>query len=72
MPASVTHAPLCRFVVLGGSKGHVATFDWAQQQLGCELQLKETVRDVQYAARAPRHAGAALTAACRCVRAVCR
>ena len=34
--------------MLGGSKGHVATFDWTQQKLGCELQLKESVRDVQY------------------------
>jgi len=36
-----------RDLVLGGRKGHVATFDWREGKVGCELQLGETVRDVQ-------------------------
>lgn len=36
-----------RDLLLGGRKGHVATFDWREGKLGCELQLQETVRDVQ-------------------------
>jgi len=35
-------------VLIGGRKGHLATFDWTNQRLGCEVQVKESVRDVQY------------------------
>jgi len=34
-------------LVLAGRKGHVATFDWREGKLWCELQLGETVRDVR-------------------------
>ncbi|KAI0124955.1 BING4CT domain-containing protein [Xylariales sp. AK1849] len=37
-----------RELLLGGRKGHVATMDWRSGKLGCELQLNETVRDVQW------------------------
>lgn len=37
-----------RELLLGGRKGHVATFDWREGRLGCELQLGETVRDVRW------------------------
>ncbi|KJZ70382.1 hypothetical protein HIM_10226 [Hirsutella minnesotensis 3608] len=37
-----------RNLLLGGRKGHVATMDWREGKLGCELQLKETVRDVRW------------------------
>ncbi|TPX40146.1 hypothetical protein CcCBS67573_g10639, partial [Chytriomyces confervae] len=37
-----------KFLLVGGRKGHVATFDWKSKKLGCELHLKETVRDVQW------------------------
>ena len=37
-----------RELLLGGRKGHVATFDWREGKLGCELQLGETVRDVRW------------------------
>jgi len=37
-----------RWMLIGGRKGHVASFDWKTAKLGCELQLKETVRDVWY------------------------
>lgn len=37
-----------RNLLLAGRKGHVATMDWREGKLGCELQLKETVRDVRW------------------------
>lgn len=37
-----------RQLLLSGRKGHVATMDWRQGKLLCELQLKETVRDVKW------------------------
>ena len=43
--------PNCgRAQLLGGRKGHVALMDWSRGRLECELHLKETVRDVTYAA----------------------
>jgi U3 small nucleolar RNA-associated protein 7 len=36
-----------RDLLLAGRKGHVATFDWREGKLGCELQLGETVRDAR-------------------------
>jgi U3 small nucleolar RNA-associated protein 7 len=33
-----------RELLVGGRKGHVATMDWRDGKLGCELQLGETVR----------------------------
>jgi U3 small nucleolar RNA-associated protein 7 len=38
---------LYRYLLLGGKKGHVAAFDWKSAKILCEMQLKETVRDVQ-------------------------
>jgi len=35
-------------LLLGGRKGHVASFNWKEGKLSCELQLGETVHDVQY------------------------
>ncbi|KAI1388283.1 BING4CT-domain-containing protein [Hypoxylon trugodes] len=34
-----------RELLLAGRRGHVATMDWREGKLGCELQLGETVRD---------------------------
>ena len=36
-----------RFVLIGGRRGHLATFDWAAKKLGSECHVQETVRDVQ-------------------------
>ena len=37
-----------RELLLAGRKGHVATIDWRDGKLGCELQLGETVRDAKW------------------------
>lgn len=37
-----------RHLLLAGRKGHVATMDWREGKLGCELQLGETVRDAKW------------------------
>ncbi|KAJ5226034.1 U3 small nucleolar RNA-associated protein 7 [Penicillium chermesinum] len=37
-----------RNLLLAGRKGHVATMDWRDGKLGCELQLNETVRDARW------------------------
>jgi U3 small nucleolar RNA-associated protein 7 len=37
-----------RDLLLAGRKGHVATMDWREGELGCELQLRETVRDATW------------------------
>ncbi|EFX06341.1 small nucleolar ribonucleoprotein complex [Grosmannia clavigera kw1407] len=37
-----------RELLLAGRKGHVATMDWREGKLGCELQLGETIRDIRW------------------------
>lgn len=37
-----------RHLLLAGRKGHVATMDWREGKLGCELHLNETVRDAKW------------------------
>jgi len=37
-----------RHLLVAGRKGHVATMDWRDGKLGCELQLGETVRDARW------------------------
>jgi U3 small nucleolar RNA-associated protein 7 len=37
-----------RELLVAGRKGHVATMDWRDGKLGCELQLGETVRDAKW------------------------
>jgi U3 small nucleolar RNA-associated protein 7 len=37
-----------RHLLIAGRKGHVATMDWRDGKLGCELQLGETVRDARW------------------------
>lgn len=39
---------LDRFLLIGGKKGHLATMDWQNKKLGCEVHVQETVRDVRY------------------------
>lgn len=37
-----------RELLLAGRKGHVATMDWREGKLGCEIQLGQTVRDAKW------------------------
>ncbi|KAF1811243.1 BING4CT-domain-containing protein [Eremomyces bilateralis CBS 781.70] len=37
-----------RHLLLAGRKGHIATMDWRDGKLGCELHLNETVRDAKW------------------------
>lgn len=37
-----------RSILLGGHRGHIATFDWRTKKLGCEFHVRETVRDIQW------------------------
>ena len=37
-----------RNLLLAGRKGHVSTMDWRAGELGCELQLNESVRDAKW------------------------
>ncbi len=41
-----------RGLLLAGRKGHVSTMDWRAGKLGCELQLRETVRDAKVSIQA--------------------
>ncbi|KAF9439234.1 Small subunit (SSU) processome component [Entomortierella beljakovae] len=47
-PYSIDYTRNGRHLLIGGRKGHVAAFDWQAGRLGCELQLKETVRDITW------------------------
>ena len=37
----------CRYLLLGGRKGHLALMDWRDRQLMCEIMVQETVKDVR-------------------------
>lgn len=43
-PYVCDYTPNGKGLLLAGRKGHVATMDWRDGRLGCELQLRETVR----------------------------
>ncbi|KAF9582162.1 Small subunit (SSU) processome component [Lunasporangiospora selenospora] len=47
-PYSIDYTRNGRHLLIGGRKGHVAGFDWMTGRLSCELQLRETVRDVTW------------------------
>ena len=47
-PYSVDFTPNGRDLVIGGRKGHVAVIRWSDYKLQSEIQLRETVRDVQF------------------------
>jgi U3 small nucleolar RNA-associated protein 7 len=36
------------FLLLGGSKGHVAMLEWKTKKLRCEFQVKEKIRDIKF------------------------
>lgn len=47
-PYSADYTRNGRRLLLAGRKGHVSTMDWRAGELGCELQLQETVRDAKW------------------------
>jgi U3 small nucleolar RNA-associated protein 7 len=47
-PYMATYTRNGRSLLLAGRKGHVATMDWRDGKLGCEIQLGETIRDVTW------------------------
>ncbi|KAK4455553.1 hypothetical protein QBC34DRAFT_315659 [Podospora aff. communis PSN243] len=47
-PYTCDYSRTGRDLLLAGRKGHVATMDWREGKLGCELQLGETIRDSRW------------------------
>ncbi|CAM9135797.1 unnamed protein product, partial [Ectocarpus fasciculatus] len=47
-PYRVNYSRNGRFMLIGGARGHVATFDALRMSVGTELQLQETVHDIKY------------------------
>lgn len=47
-PYSIDYTRNGRHLLIGGKKGHVASFDWKTGRLWAEIHLGETVRDVQW------------------------
>eukprot|EP00803_Ostreobium_quekettii_P011459 evm.model.scf_1059.7 EVM.evm.TU.scf_1059.7 scf_1059:44553-46181(-) len=37
-----------RFMAIAGRKGHLAEFDWQSGKLRCEVQVRETTRDIKF------------------------
>ena len=47
-PYSVNFTRTGRHMLLGGRKGHIALLDWQRLYTVCELQVRETIRDVTF------------------------
>lgn len=47
-PYSIDYTRSGNSLLLGGSKGHIATFDWKQAKLGTEMNVKEPVRAIKW------------------------
>ncbi|OWF37440.1 WD repeat-containing protein 46-like isoform X2 [Mizuhopecten yessoensis] len=37
-----------RFMLMGGAKGHIAAIDWLTKKLLCEINVMETIHDIQW------------------------
>ncbi|KAJ2704029.1 putative U3 small nucleolar RNA-associated protein 7 [Coemansia sp. IMI 203386] len=47
-PYTMDYSSNGRHLLVGGRRGHLATMDWRNGRLGCELHVRETVRDVTW------------------------
>lgn len=47
-PYSSRYSRNGRYLLLGGKRGHLALADWMSGSLKCEVQVKETVRDISF------------------------
>ena len=47
-PYTIDYSRTGNHLLIGGAKGHVATFDWKQGILSSEIQVRETVRAVKW------------------------
>ena len=47
-PYRSSYTPNGRQLLLAGRSGHLASFDWQSGRLGCEIQVKETIRDATW------------------------
>lgn len=47
-PYHIDYTDNGRHLVIGGKKGHVATFDWQTKHLHNETNTMEAIRDVSY------------------------
>jgi U3 small nucleolar RNA-associated protein 7 len=47
-PYALNYSRNGRYLLLGGRKGHLASFDWRGKELQCEIQVRETIRDIHY------------------------
>ncbi|KAK9810541.1 hypothetical protein WJX72_012424 [[Myrmecia] bisecta] len=47
-PYSLDFTRSGRYLLMGGRKGHLAITDWQRAKPVCELQVRETVRDVKF------------------------
>eukprot|EP01135_Chromosphaera_perkinsii_P001323 Nk52_evm50s164 gene=Nk52_evmTU50s164 len=45
---SINYTRNGKYLLYGGERGHVSTMDWKSRKVGCELHLRETVRDVKW------------------------
>ena len=47
-PYTVDYSRNGRHLLIAGTKGHIATFDWIKRKLAVEFHVKELVKDVKY------------------------